>query len=159
MTRRFEIIEKLKVNFIIQELVDKHTYDKYGDDAWQFFDTDALHCLLIFRRGIGKYFQVNTWHNGGIYSQRGLRTNISKIVKKKTKKNKLYLSGHVLGKAFDFVVIGMKADDVRKWAVENADLFPCKIRLEKTANGVVLTWLHFDCKQIESNPKVYLFNA
>lgn len=159
MTRE-TIIAELKDDFIIQELVDEVTYTNFGDDSWQFFDTDTLHTLLVLRKGINLPFEINNWYWGGVYDERGLRTNISEIVYGKTIKKKLYLSGHVLGKAFDFKVKGMSSDDVRQWAVDNADLFPCKVRFENinSATGKSISWVHFDTKSIDSNTKIYLFN-
>lgn len=159
MTRK-QILRELSNYFRPFELVDELTYNKFGKSALQFFDTDTLHCLLILREGINKPFTVNTWYWGGRYDERGLRTNICDIVYKKTLKKKLYLSGHLLGKAFDFKVKGMTSDDVRQWAVDNSHLFPCKIRFENvnTLTGKPITWVHFDTKWIERNPKVYLFD-
>lgn len=156
-----QIIEqRLRQYFQFHELVDKQTYETFGDNSWQFFDTDTLHSLLILREGINLPFEVNDWYWGGRYDERGLRTNICDIVYKKTIKKRLYLSGHVLGKAFDFKVKGMNSDDVRQWAVDNGDLFPCKLRFENinSATGKTITWVHFDTKYIESKPKIYLFN-
>ena len=98
---RFEIISRLKRYFKIYELVDKPTYEKYKEDAWQFFDTDTLHCLLIIREGINDSCVINDWFWGGKFSQSGLRTNLGSIFKRYFLKLILYLSGHVLGKAFD----------------------------------------------------------
>lgn len=151
---RDQIIEKLQHYFKIYELVDSRTYDTYGDDAWQFFETNILHVMLIIREGINKPIIVNTWITGGIYDERGLRTNLCEIVVDKTNDNKLYLSGHVLGVAIDFKVKGISSDDVRQWIVDNQDLFPCKVRLENN-----VTWVHIDTKYLKRNPKIYLFDV
>jgi len=157
---RQQVEQRLRQFFQYHELVDKQTYEKFGDTSWQFFDTDTLHSLLILREGINLPFSINDWYWGGRYDERGLRTNICDIVYKKTIKKRLYLSGHILGKAFDFKVKGMSADDVRKWAVDNGDLFPCKLRFENinTSTGKTISWVHFDTKWIMSKPKIYLFN-
>jgi len=157
---RSEIEHNLRQYFEYFELVDKQTYDKFGETSWQFFDTDTLHSLLILRKGIGKPFTINDWYWNGMYDERGLRTNTNDILYTKTINHILYLSGHVLGKAFDFKVKGMSSDDVRAWAVKHADLFPCKLRFENinTATGKTITWVHFDTKYVESHPTVYLFN-
>jgi len=159
--KRSEIIEGLKKYFAAHELVDKQTYTAFGDESWQFFDTDTLHTLLVLREGIDKPFDINNWFWGGNYDERGLRTNLSDIVKGKNKKNSLYLSGHVLGKAFDFKVKGMDSEDVRKWIQAHESKLPCKIRLEHIMNstGKPITWVHFDTKWETKNPTVYLFNV
>ena len=53
---RSEIIQEIKANkyFIIQELVCKHTFDRFGEKAWQFLDTELLHTLLVIRKKLGK---------------------------------------------------------------------------------------------------------
>ena len=149
MTRK-EIIEKLKNYFDITELVGRRVHKRYGERAWRFLDTDALHCLLVVREGLDRAITINDYDDG--VEQRGLRTNIQPLVKDKTERNKLYVSAHLLGKAFDMHVKGMKAEQVRQWIVANADLFPCKVRLE---DGV--SWTHMDTIYEEHNPKVYLF--
>lgn len=160
MTRN-EIIDKLSNYFGVYELVDKQVFETFGETAWQFFDTEALHTLLVIREGINKPIDINNWKWGGNYQERGLRTNVGNISKRATNRGKLYLSGHVLGKAFDFKIKGMKSEDVRFWIDDNQDLLPCKIRLEhiKLKTGNPISWVHFDVKQLQKNPKVYWFNV
>lgn len=155
---RWQIINELKDYFAIYELVGPYTYKAHGDRAWKFFSTEALHALLITRKGIDKPMTVNTWFWGGKFSQRGLRSNIQNIVRQITKSLKLYLSGHVLGEAFDFDVEGMTASEVRGWILDNRELYPMKIRLEHLKNGNEINWVHMDTIQEEHNPDVYFFN-
>jgi hypothetical protein len=156
---RFEVIKELKKYFLIQELVGPHTYKRHGERAWKFFSTDSLRMLLIIRVCIGRSITVNTWHKGGVFSQRGLRSNVQNIFRQITKSLKLYLSGHVLGEAFDFDVSGMTAVEVRSWIIVNQHLFPIKIRLENLKNGKPISWVHADTIQEEHNPKIYQFNV
>lgn len=147
-----QILTKVKKYFKLGELVDKKVLARYGQAAWQFLDMDLLHSILVVRKGLGKPITINTAR----MQQRGLRHNKSAMVKKKTG---IYLSAHCLGKAFDFDVKGMKAEQVRDWIVKNEDLFRCKIRLEHKLNGKPITWVHLDVYHLESNPKVLLFNV
>ena len=147
-----QILKEVKKYFGLHELVDKATLKKYGQSAWQFLDMQTLHCLLIVRTGIGRPIKVNTKS----MQQRGLRTNKSPMV---VKKRGIYLSAHCLGKAYDFGVKGMTANEVRKWIVLNKDLFPCKIRLERKMNGKYISWVHLDSYYLEGNPSVYLFDV
>lgn len=156
---REEIIKDLRQYFEAHELVGPNVYHKYGDESWFVFETNALHCLLLMREGIGKSFSVNNWFWKGNFSQRGYRDNTQEIVKSKTIKGKLYLSGHVLGNAFDFTVKGMISEDVRDWIIEHQDIFPCKIRLEHKKNGTPISWVHFDNNDFKKNSKIYLFNV
>jgi len=150
-------MKTIKDYFRIEELVDKTVYDKYGEAAWKFLDKDILTCMLDVREGLGKPITVNNWKAGGSFSQRGLRHNMSSLVKNKTR---LYLSAHIFGKAFDFDVKGMTAVEVREWIVANPDKFPCKIRLERNMNGKPISWIHMDTMSDDSKLfKVYQFDV
>lgn len=157
--RRDKIIKELKRYFDIAELVGPETHKRHGERAWKFFSTDALEALLITRVNIGRKITINTWAWGGVFSQRGLRTNLQNIFRQLTKSLKLYLSGHVLGEAFDFDVDGMTAEEVRNWIKANSDLYPMRIRLEHRKNGKPITWVHLDTIQELRNPKIYFFNV
>ena len=93
------------------------------------------------------------WCNGKGKTERGLRCNRCSIVRGKSG---VYLSAHCLGKAGDFTVTGMTAEQARRKIVQNADLLPCPVRLEK---GV--SWLHMDVRPDDSKPdkKVIEFSA
>ncbi len=148
MTRE-EILTAIRPYFDIDELVCDHTYKRWGQQAWQFLDTDYLHALLVIRRDIIKR---PMWCNGTQKKQRGLRCNRCDMVKGKTS---VYLSAHVLGKAGDFTITGLSAENARKLIKENAGLLPCNIRMEK---GV--SWLHFDVlPQYGVTDKVYEFSS
>lgn len=150
MTRN-EILSEVKKYFDIDELVCDHTLRRWGLRAWQFLDTDYLHCLLILRRDILRRPMYCNNHAGGT-CQRGLRCNMCPMVKSKTA---VYLSAHLLGKAGDFTVQGISAEEARQAIKTNAHLFPCNIRIE----GAV-SWLHFDVlPQAGVTQRVYEFNA
>lgn len=146
---REQIIRELHKYFQIRELVCEHTHSEWGERAWQFLDTNYLACLLVIRRDI---LQQPMTCNHDEATQRGLRCNLCQIVKDK---DKLYLSSHVLGKAGDFTVKGLTAQEARSRIRNNAHLLPCPIRME---GGV--SWLHFDVlPQYEITDKVYEFTA
>ena len=148
MTRE-EILTAIRPYFDIDELVCDHTYKRWGQQAWQFLDTDYLHALLVIRRDIIKR---PMWCNGTQKKQRGLRCNRCDMVKSKST---VYLSSHILGKAGDFTITGLSAENARKLIKENAGLLPCNIRMEK---GV--SWLHFDVlPQYGVTDKVYEFSS
>lgn len=142
--------------FCIEEFVDKTVFDKYGEAAWKFIDQSIIDCILVIREGLGKPMTINNWKWGGSFSQRGLRHNMSSLVKNKTR---LYLSAHIFGKAVDFDVEGMTAVEVREWIAANADKFPCKIRLERNMKGNPISWVHLDTMSDDSKPKVYQFDV
>ena len=134
---RYDIIRELGSYFDIVELVCPHTYNKWKDRSWQFLDTAFLHNLLILRRDIIKQpMYCNNWDKQGQFSQRGLRCNICQIVKDK---KDVYLSAHVLGKAGDFDVKSMTAEQARGLILDHQDMLPYPLRLEGKVG-----WLHFD---------------
>lgn len=147
---RHDILSALGEYFAIGELVCEHILDRWGKQSWQFLSTDYLHALLIIRRDILQ--TPMTCNTGTSYNQRGMRCNRCQLVKTK---GKAYLSSHVLGKAGDFTVSGMTAEQARQKIIAHADLLPCPIRLE---GGV--TWLHIDTlPQYGITDKVYVFKG
>ena len=148
MTRN-DILAAISKYFSIEELVCKHTYEKWGNNAWQFLDTHYLHALLVIRRDILK---APMTCNNSTMKQRGLRCNCCELVKSK---NNVYLSAHILGKAGDFTVKGMSAEEARCKIKANALMLPCNVRIE---SGV--SWLHIDVlPQSSIMQKVYEFRA
>lgn len=149
MTRQ-EILAAIRPYFDAEELVCDHTFKKWGEQSWNFLDTDFLHALLVVRRDILK---KPMWCNGNAKKQRGLRCNRCQMVRDKTS---VYLSAHCLGKAGDFTVTGMTAEQARQKIKENAHLLPCPVRLER---GV--SWLHMDVRPDDTKPgqKVIEFNG
>ena len=146
---REDIIRELHKYFQISELVCEHTHSKWGERSWQFLDTDYLHALLIIRRDI---LQVPMTCNHSSANQRGLRCNMCQIV---AEKNSIYLSSHILGKAGDFTVKGLTAQQARERIIANQHLLPCNIRME---DGV--TWLHFVViPQFGITGKIHLFKG
>lgn len=146
---RDKIIRELHDYFQVSELVCEHTFSKWSERSWQFLDTDFLHCLLIIRRDI---LQMPMICNQGSANQRGLRCNRCELVKGKSS---VYLSSHIFGKAGDFTVKGLTAQEARSRIRNNAHLLPCPIRME---GGV--SWLHFDVlPQYGIDQKVYEFKG
>lgn len=151
ITERGTIIKSLGKYFHIKELACPHVYQKFGERAWQFFDTNALYLLLLLRETIlHRPMYVNNYERG--YTQRGLRCNKCEIVKSKAT---VYLSQHLFGKAWDFTVQGMTAEEARRDIIANADIIPFPVRLEKGK-----PWVHIDTmEQWGVTDKVYEFNA
>ncbi len=149
-------MKKITDYFCVEELVDKTVFDKYGESAWKFIDETLIETLLILRDNINRPMTINNWKWGGSFSQRGLRHNMSPLVKNKTR---LYLSAHIFGKAVDFDVQGMTAVEVREWIVKNEHLFPYKVRLERNMKGKPISWVHLDVMSDETKPKVYQFDV
>ena len=153
---RNKVLAEIKKYFKIQEFVDEPTFKRWSENAWNFIDTALLETVLVLRRDILKVpMVINDWSWGGKNSQRGLRTNISPMVKEKTDKGVLYLSQHCFGKAVDIVSSKMTAEQMRKLIVVNKSKLPYNVRIE---DGV--SWLHIDVMCMASQKdKVYLFKA
>ena len=146
---RDQIIREIHKFFQIRELVCEHTHSKWGERSWQFLDTAFLHNLLVIRRDI---LQAPMVCNHGTQLQRGLRCNRCGLV---SQTDAVYLSSHVLGKAGDFTVQGMTAQEARSRIRNSANLLPYPLRME---GGV--TWLHIDVlPQFGINEKIYEFTA
>lgn len=136
-------------HFTIKELVCPHVYQKYGERAWMFLDSRLILNLDTIRERLNRPITVNT----GSLTQRGLRCPQCQIVKDKIKAGELYMSAHTMGKAVDFDVEDMEADEVRLWLARYGGLLPYPIRLEKDVN-----WVHLDVFPNTENLKVYFFN-
>lgn len=121
----------IKDYFGIKELVCPHVYDKFREYAWQFFDPRLLDVMLVIREKTGLPIVVNNWGKGGTLTQRGLRCNLCPIIKEKTALEKLYMSAHPQGMAWDFNIVGQTVEETHKWIVDNKILLPHPIRLEE----------------------------
>lgn len=136
--------------FDLEELVCPDVFKKYGKFGWNFVDYKLLTTINTIRDRFGKPMIVNTWKDGGELSQRGLRCNLCSLVKSKTE---LYMSAHCLGKAVDFEVPGLVAEEVRQWILKNKNWWPYHIRLEKKTD-----WIHLDVYDNPEGLKVYFFD-
>ncbi len=148
MTRN-ELIKKVKENFQLKELVCPHCVKTYGDKAWQFLSTELLSTIYVLRNEVIKKPMVI--NNGTTFTQRGLRCNICELVKDKSTP---YMSAHALGKAIDFHVNGMEAEEVRQLIKDNIDKFEYPIRLEEGTS-----WCHCDVYTLDSDKKLVTFTA
>lgn len=133
--------------FKIQELVSEAVYKKYGEKSWEFIDTKLIKVLDLLREHFNRPITINNWMWGGTLEQRGLRTNLDELVKKKTEKGSLYISQHILGKAADFNVKGLSSEEVYKEILKNRDKFYLISRIENIDNTP--TWVHIDCANVD----------
>ena len=141
-------------NIAVKELVCPHIYKKWGDKAIRFIDPDVLEVLNVIRNKILKCPIVI---NNSTWKQRGLRCNLCGLVVEKTSKSQPYLSAHVLGKGLDFSCKQYTVPQIHELIKKNADLLPCKIRLESPIDAP--TWTHFDIMTYGQAEKVYVFKA
>ena len=139
--------------FPIESYVSKRVLSVLGEDrAWSMLDRRLIRTMDIIQIVLSDCTIImNDWKDGGRFSQRGFRENVSPIPMNKTTNGKLYLSPHVLGKAVDFDVVDVPARDVRDSIVEMSDVLPYKIRLEDSVN-----WVHLDVLDYRPE-KIYFF--
>jgi hypothetical protein len=140
--------------FKVHELVCGHVYRKYGDYSLMFADPRLLRWLEWFRSEIGRPVTVNTYGNGGKYSQRGYRCNLCSLVKDKTTAGEMYLSAHTRFQAVDFTVDDMLPEEIRQWIDRHKGDMPCKIRIERDTP----TWVHVDVCN-DGYDKIIYFNG
>jgi len=119
-------------NFSIQEFVDPITYTDFGEKSWQIFDDRIILSIQKLRDYFDKPITINNWFSGGQFKFRGFRPpscTIGAIV-----------SAHRFGRAIDFDVAGMKAEEVRQVIIQkHEELFPLIMRMEAGVN-----WVHID---------------
>ena len=155
-----EIIEALRKNFDVRELVCPHTYARYGENSWLYMQTPILHTLLVLRTKILNVpLTINTYPMRGTITQRGLRCNLCPMVKNdKTEKGLLYLSAHIQGLALDIVSSKMKAQQMRDIIKDHAGDLPYPVRIEQN-DGDNPTWLHIDCYDTAKGNKITTFKG
>lgn len=132
--------------FKVQEFVPANIYNLVGDNALLFMDADLLTFINNLRKELGAPITINNWHYGGQFSQRGLRTKDSKYYSAK--------SQHSIGKALDFDVAGMAAEEVRQWIINNRNISWVK-PIRFIEGGV--NWVHVDTRET-SNSSLILWD-
>lgn len=124
--------------FRIEELVDKPTFDRFGERAWMFFNPVFLRSLDRVRYHFDAAVTVNNWANGGHLSQRGLRVG--------TPVGAAY-SQHKLGNAGDYDVAGYSAEEVRQEILKKKDHHDFELI---TCIEAEVSWVHHDCRNISN---------
>lgn len=137
-------------NFDLFELVDRATYQKSGDEAWKFFDPEALIMLDDLRDFFNVPVTVNNWwgYSQG-YQYRGYRPPDCMVGAQS--------SYHKRGMAFDCDIKGYTAEEARKIIIENKDnlLLLRIMRLEAD-----VFWVHMDRGTLpKGKNRIYLFHA
>lgn len=124
-------------HFRIEELVDRATFEKFGEQAWQFFNPALLFSLDGVRDYFGKPITVNNWKDGGPFQWRGLRSKACDIGAE--------YSIHGFGGAADYDVKSVPAEEVRQAIIKNKNykLFRLINCLETD-----VPWVHMDTRNI-----------
>jgi hypothetical protein len=133
-------------HFTTQELVDKKTYEMFGENSLMFFSTNALIMLDSVREFLDTPIVVNNWNSGGIYQFSGFRAKWVEI-------GGVY-SQHRFGSAFDMKIKAMTIEQAFKKIIDNKD--DEKLKLVTTIEDISFTpsWLHIDCRNIPDRLRI-----
>lgn len=130
-------------NFVVQELVPRVMYEKYGESAIRYIDPRLCKVLEQLRECIDMPMTINNWHSGGGREWSGLRTPDSPYYS--------LGSAHTYGMAFD-AVGNWDADEVRRKVIDRVVPLAFPVRLE-----LGISWLHVDVMRSAENPEVFTF--
>lgn len=92
--------------FSIEEFLPPETVGAFGSRAWQFMDSRLLACMDRIRNRYKVPITINNWKTGGPFQYRGFRPPACT--------EGAPLSQHRFGRACDFDVQGMTAEEVRE---------------------------------------------
>lgn len=120
--------------FRIYELVDKRTYNKYGQFAWQFIDPRLIKAIDTLRKTFGSA-TINSWKWGGQYKNSGLRTPQCKIGSA--------MSQHRFGRGADMKFKNVTPQEVRKAIRKDLDYWK---KLINCIENKTPTWVHVDVR-------------
>ena len=130
-------------NFILQEFVDKATYDRFGKKSEWFIDQRLFNISQVLRNKFGP-MTINNWHSGGSRNWSGLRTNKSPYYKP--------YSQHSFGNAIDIIFKDVTAEEAAEYILNNETHF-------RTfgLGGIELgqSWLHIDVRNSDKLIKFY----
>lgn len=127
-------------NFKIEELVDKQTFEQFGDKAWWFIDQKALHTLEAMHQAFGT-LTINDWFWGGGYNNSGFRHPKCTVGAQ--------LSQHRFGRGFDVKSKNFTAEQMQTFILANPERFPYITTMENAKH--TKTWLHFDVRLRSEN--------
>ena len=134
-------------HFQLHELVDRATFQSWGEGAWKLLNPDALEAIDGIRKFFAAPVTVNNWRWGGPFQYRGYRGPECPVGAP--------LSQHRRGNAFDCDVKGVPAAEARRIIMENQDN-PCLVKIMRMEDGV--NWLHIDCGTPPwGKTRIYLF--
>lgn len=137
-----EELKEFQKYFDLREVVSKQVYDRYHEQAWQFFDSRLLAVVVWLREGMKIPLVCNNWAKGGKFDERGFRANLDPMMLKATKTPKLYCTAHSRGQGIDLSSGKATAEEMRTWIKQNIESCPYPIRLENGKSAP--TWCHID---------------
>lgn len=117
--------------FKTQELVSREIYEQLGEMALNLFNPHVLRVLDQIRVAYNQPIIINDWHNGGQYSQSGLRALNCSIGATKSK--------HKEGIAFDLK--SKNTDSLKSFLKQTSENFFIS-RIENFSHTP--TWVHIE---------------
>lgn len=126
------------IHFKIFEIVPEELMSLPEDYLWGLFNQGLLKVIDRLREDLGQPITINNWKNGGEFSQRGYRTNSSKVGARK--------SAHKSGHAVDLDVKGFTADKVRQYILDHRERYSEVTELEMTLDGKPINWVHISVR-------------
>lgn len=120
-------------HFCVEEFIPQHTYEKLGDEAVKLMSPKILEVADTLRELTEVPLTINNWKWGGDRNWSGLRDETSPYYSK--------TSQHSSGNAIDVVSKRFSAYRLRRFILENEQLFPDVTFLE-----CGISWLHVDVR-------------
>ena len=136
------------VHFDTEELVDPYTFAHKGESSLGTMDVRILITADKIREYFGKSMTINNWKWGGPREWSGLRTKDSTYYSP--------YSQHSFGRAIDFLIEGIDAQEVRDEIKKNQDndAFKYITRMEEFKT---MSWVHVDCMNWNREKGIYVF--
>jgi len=134
-------------HFKIEELVDKNTFQNYGNDAWLLLPNESIEMIDGIREFFDAPVTCNDWIWGGKMQFRGYRPLMCKVGARN--------SYHKKGMAFDFDVKGLSAEEARKRILDDQDNHLLKniTRMEDR-----VSWVHVDSGELKDwQERIHVF--
>jgi len=146
-------------HFILQELIGKETWLKYGKKAWEFLDPRALYSIdgvwELMNQDTRRSVYINTWYWNGDRQWSGFRPCTCSIGADN--------SPHRRGCAYDLIVEGMEAEYVRNLVLKYQYIdYQLKYitAMEHKKDGKIIDWTHLQTTNFDKrNGGIYLFNV
>tara|TARA_R110000796_G_scaffold227145_1_gene343718 strand:- start:428 stop:862 length:435 start_codon:yes stop_codon:yes gene_type:complete len=142
---------KLK-NYVVQEFVDKKTYQRFGDKSIRYLDVRMLKLSDWLREKTDSPITINNWHTGGQFNWSGIRTTRSSYYSD--------YSGHSWGSALDYKSKTHSAAQLQQLVIDNWEEVKRVTGLEGLRfehPDCTPTWCHMDSMQTDD--KIYIFRV